>query len=96
MKMRRGFPITKAMQAERRKRAEERNAEYNKRYPTTQAKLDALPATGATKQRTKLAKRLEEENSKAEAAKLAATAKAEAKAEKSEKSNNNNKKGKNQ
>ena len=91
--MRRGFPITKAMQAERRKRAEDLQAEYNKKYPTTQAKLDALPATGATKQRAKLLKRLEEENTKAEAAKLAATAKAEAKAEKSEK---NNKKGKNQ
>lgn len=93
--MRRGFPITKAMQAERRKRAEERNAEYNNKYPTIQAKLDALPATGATKQRAKLLKRIEEEKSKAEAAKLAATAKAEAKAEKSEKLNNN-KKGKNQ
>lgn len=93
--MRRGFPITKAMQAERRKRAEERNAEYNKKYPTPEAKLAALPATGCDKQRAKLTKQIQQAEEKAQAAKLAAAAKAEAKAEKTEKSNNN-KKGKNQ
>lgn len=80
--MRRGFPITKAMQAERRKRAEERNAEYEKL--TLQQKLDKLPAAPkAAKQRAKLQAQVEQTTQKAEAAKVAATAKAEAKAEKS-------------
>ena len=88
--MRRGFPITKAMKAERRARAEAQNKEYNDKYPTLQAKLDALPATGATKQRARLQGAIKAASDKAEAAKLATTAKAEAKAEKSQK------KGKNQ
>jgi hypothetical protein len=50
----RGFPITKAMREERRKRAEEMVAEYHKKYPTLQARLDALPPTGANKQRARL------------------------------------------
>ncbi len=88
--MRRGFPITKQMQAERRKRAEDRNAEYEKL--TTQQKLDKLPAAPkAAKQRAKLQAQLEQVSQKAEAAKVAATVKAEAKAEKSV-----SKKGKNQ
>ena len=90
--MRRGFPITQAMKAERRFRAEARNKEYNEKYPTLQAKLDALPATGATKQRAKLSAAIKAAAVKAEAAKVAAATKAEAKAEKNEKSQ---KKGKN-
>lgn len=76
------FSITKAMRAERRKRAEERQAEYEKKYPTLQAKLAALPATGATKQRAKLQRLIEEQSAKAEAAKQAEAVKAEKKAEK--------------
>lgn len=94
--MRRGFPITKAMKAERRFRAEARNKEYNEKYPTLQAKLDALPATGATKQRTKLQAAITAVAVKAEAAKKAAEVKAQAKTEKAEKSENKSvsKKGK--
>lgn len=51
--MRRGFPVTEAMRAERRKRAEARNAEYDKL--SLQEKLDRLPAEPhAAKQRAKL------------------------------------------
>lgn len=75
--MRRGFPITQAMRLERRKRAEERNAEYNKKYPTLQAKLDALPANGANRQRVRLQRQLKASQEKAEAAKVAAAVKAE-------------------
>lgn len=89
--MRRGFPITKAMRVERRARAEARQKEYNEKYPTLQAKLDALPATGANKQRARLQRMIKVSQEKAEAAKLAAAAKAEAKNEKTQ-----NKKGKNQ
>jgi len=88
--MRRGFPITQAMRQERRKRAEDRNAEYNQKYPTPQAKLDALPPTGATKQRARLQTAIKAEQEKVEAAKVAAAAKATAKVEKS--NNKNNKK----
>lgn len=77
--MRRGFPITKAMRAERRTRAEAQNKEYNEKYPTLQAKLDALPATGATKQRAKLTARLAEATAK-KAATQAAEATKQAKA----------------
>lgn len=90
--MRRGFPITQAMRQERRKRAEDRNAEYNQKYPTLQAKLDALPPTGANKQRARLQAAIKAEAEKVEAAKVAAAAKANAKAEKS--NNKNNKEGK--
>ncbi len=59
---RRGMPTTYQIQMERRKRAEERQAEYDKL--TTQQKLDKLPAPpAAKKQRDKLlARQLEEEN----------------------------------
>jgi len=79
------FPVTQAMRAERRKRAEERQAEYEKKYPTLQAKLAALPATGSNKQRARLQRMIEAEAQKAEADKQAAAAKAAAKAEKSHK-----------
>lgn len=88
-----GFPRTQQIRAERRKRAEEAQAEYNKKYPTLQAKLDALPATGANKQRARLTAAIKSAQEKAEAARLAAATKAEAKAEKAEKVQ---KKGKNQ
>jgi len=87
------FSKTKAIMAERRKSAEERNARYNEKYPTPQAKLAALPATGCDRQRAKLTKQIQQAEEKAQAAKLAATAKAEAKAEKS---NSVSKKGKDQ
>lgn len=87
------FSKTAAIRAERRKSAEERNARYNEKYPTPEAKLAALPPTGCARQRAKLTRQIAEAAEKAQAAKLAAAAKAEAKAEKSEK---NNKKGKNQ
>jgi hypothetical protein len=80
---RRGFPITQAMQAERRKRAEDRIAEYHKKYPTLQARLDALPPTGANKQRARLQAAIQAEQDRVEAAKVAAAVKAEAKTEKS-------------
>lgn len=91
--MGRGFPITKAMRAERRKRAEEIQAEYHKKYPTLQAKLAALPPTGANKQRTRLQAAIQLEQEKTEAAKLAVNAKAEAKVEKSN-NKKSNKEGK--
>jgi hypothetical protein len=50
----RGYPVTKAVKAMRRKAAEERLEAYNKKYPTNQAKLDALPTTGSSKQRARL------------------------------------------
>lgn len=86
-----GYPCTKQMQEARRKRAEDAAKEYDKKYPTLQAKLDALPANGANKQRARLQGLITAEATKAEAAKLAAAAaaKAEAKTEKTQ-----NKKGK--
>ena len=84
----RGFTITKTMREERRKRAEKMHEEYNQKYPTIQDKLNALPATGATKQRARLEAALKAEHDKKDAEKLAHEAKAEAKAEKSK-----NKKG---
>lgn len=68
----RGMPVTKQMRAERRKRAEEMKAEYDKL--SLQEKLDRLPLDGAKKQRTRLA-------AKIEAAKAAAASKVEAKKE---------------
>lgn len=50
--MRRGFPVTFAMRAERRKRAEERQAAYDKL--TLQQKLDKVPVDGGKKERAKL------------------------------------------
>ena len=47
-------PVTQQIRKERRERAEERTKEYNEKYPTPQAKLAALPATGSTKQRARL------------------------------------------
>lgn len=75
--MRRGFPVTQVMRSERRASAEARQKEYSEKYPTLQAKLDALPATGATKQRTRLQGLLKAEQERAEAAKVAASVKAE-------------------
>lgn len=76
------FPLTQAMRAERRQRAEALQAEYSKKYPTTAAKLAALPATGCEKQRGKLQARLDAEQNKAANEKAADAAKAEAKAAK--------------
>lgn len=49
-----GYPRTQQIRAERRKRAEEDLKEYNEKYPTVQAKLNALPIGGAKKQRARL------------------------------------------
>lgn len=73
--MRRGFPITKTMRAERRARAEAQNKEYNEKYPTLQAKLDALPTPGANKQRAKLTAKLAEANTRKVATATAEAAK---------------------
>lgn len=55
----RGFPVTQTMRAERRKRAEERQAEYDKL--SLQEKLDRLPPEPACKrQRAKLLKAIED------------------------------------
>lgn len=55
----RGFPVTQAMRMERRKRAEERQAEYDKL--SLQEKLDRLPPEPACKkQRAKLLSAIEE------------------------------------
>lgn len=75
--MRRGFPITQAMRAERRKRAEERNAEYNKL--TLQQKLEKLPTNGANRQRAKLQAAIQAAAEKVQAEKLATAEKAKAK-----------------
>jgi hypothetical protein len=48
----RGFCITKARRAERRKQADARNEEYNKK--SLQSKLEGLPIGGAKKQRARL------------------------------------------
>jgi hypothetical protein len=72
------FPITQAMRTERRKRAEERQAEYDKL--TLQQKLEKLPAPPhAAKQRAKLEGVVAAQAAKAEAAKLATVEKAKAK-----------------
>lgn len=87
----RGKPVTQQIREERRRMAEERNKEYNEKYPTPQAKLDALPPTGASKQRARLTAQIAAEKAEKEAKLAAEQAKADAKAEKSE-----NKKGKKQ
>lgn len=54
-----GYPLTKQMRSERRKFAEERQAEYDKL--TLQQKIDRLPAEpAAAKQRARLLRLLEE------------------------------------
>lgn len=58
----RGFPITKSMKAERRAKAEERQAEYDKL--TLDQKLAKLPVDGAKRQRDRLTKQVEELNSR--------------------------------
>jgi len=74
--MRRGFPITKQMQVERRKRAEDRNAEYNKL--SLDQKLAKLPAEPhAAKQRAQLKLRSQKGVEKAEAVQAASAIKAE-------------------
>lgn len=76
--MRRGFPITQAMRQERRKRAEDRNAEYSKL--TLQQKLEKLPPPPhAAKQRAKLEAAIAAQQAQAEAAKQATAEKAKAK-----------------
>lgn len=50
--MRRGLPVTFAMRAERRKRAEDRQAEYDKL--SLEQKLAKVPANGGKKERAKL------------------------------------------
>ena len=50
--MRRGFPVTAMMRAERRKSAEARQALYD--ALTLQQKLDKVPANGGKKVRAKL------------------------------------------
>lgn len=59
-----GYPVTQQIRLERRKRAEEDLAEYNKRCPTLQAKLAALPSVGANKQRARLLRQIEEQKNK--------------------------------
>lgn len=55
-----GYPKTKKIMAVRRAAAEERQKEYQERYPTLEAKLAALPPEPyAKKQRAKLLARLE-------------------------------------
>ena len=51
-----GFTRTKAIMAERRKAAEERNEDYN--LLTLEEKLASLPVGGAKKQRARLEKQL--------------------------------------
>ncbi len=72
-----GYPITKQMRVERRKRAEALQEEYHKKYPTIQAKLDALPVAGANKQRAKLEALLKAEQDKADSLKKVTEVKAE-------------------
>jgi hypothetical protein len=86
-----GYPRTQQIRAERRARAEKDQNEYNQKYPTLQAKLDALPPTGSKKQRARLEAAIEAEKKKVEAVKVASQ---QASAQKTEKSQN--KKGKNQ
>jgi hypothetical protein len=57
----RGKPVTQAIRTERRLRAEKMLEEYHQKYPTTQDKLNALPPTGATRQRQRLLAKLAEE-----------------------------------
>lgn len=57
------FSVTKAVRAERRKRAEERQVAYDKL--TLQEKLAKLPANGAKKQRAKLEAAIQAEAEKA-------------------------------
>lgn len=52
----RGFPITQGMKAERRQRANEMKAEYDKL--SVQEKIARLPKDGAKKQRARLLKQL--------------------------------------
>lgn len=60
-----GYPITKQMRIERRKRAETIQKEYDTKYPTLQSKLNALPpAPACERQRTRLLKQIEAEKAK--------------------------------
>ena len=58
----RGFPITFEMRAERRKRAEDRQAEYDKL--SLEQKLAKLPVNGAKKERAKLERLMEKMSAK--------------------------------
>ncbi len=78
------FPITKQIRAERRARAEERQAEYDKL--TLQQKIDRLPPEPhAAKQRARLLALVAKQAAKVEADKVAAEAKQVAKEEKAAK-----------
>lgn len=57
----RGFPVTKSMRAERKAKAEARQAEYDKL--TLDQKLAKLPVDGAKRQRARLTKQTEDLNS---------------------------------
>ena len=60
-----GYPVTKQMRLERRKRAEEAQKEYDTKYPTLQAKLASLPPEPAcARQRSRLIKQIESEKVK--------------------------------
>ena len=75
----RGYTVTKRVKAMRRAKAEEMLKAYNEKYPTPQAKLAALPATGSTKQRARLEALVNAEKEKANATKAAKAAKADKK-----------------
>lgn len=78
----RGKPVTQQIREERRRMADERTKEYNEKYTTPQAKLAALPSTGASKQRARLTALVANQQREQDAVKAAAQAKADAKAEK--------------
>jgi len=86
----RGFPVTKQMRSERRKRAEEMQAEYDKL--TLEQKLAKLPPEpGAKKQRARLLLLIQKKKDAVEAEKLAAAVKKESAAEKASKKVNKDK-----
>lgn len=58
----RGMPVTEQIRSEKRKRAEARQAEYDKL--TLQQKIERLPANGAMKQRAKLLALLDKQQNK--------------------------------
>ena len=84
----RGKPVTKQIRKERRERAEAMIQEYNEKYPTPQAKLAALPPTGAARQRARLTALVEAQQAAKDAEKAADQAKDLVKAEKANKSDN--------
>lgn len=77
-----GYPRTQQIMEEKRRAAEQQQKEYNEKYPTLQAKLAALPPTGASRQRARLEAAIQKEGETKKAAQFVAAAKAEAKAAK--------------